>query len=79
MICTRAFCGCENLTAAELPDGIEEVGIEAFREAGLESITTPLSMRIIHQGAFCKCRSLKDAVLNEGLETLGTDEYLDDD
>lgn len=77
-ICAGAFCGCRNLAAIKLPDGIEEIGIDAFREAWLESITTPLSVKIIRQGAFSKCPNLKHVVLNKGLETLGTAEYFDD-
>ena len=77
MICARAFYGCEGLSAVELPARLEEIGVDAFRASGLESIATPLSTRIIHQGAFCRCQNLKKAVLNRGLEVLGTDEYLD--
>ena len=34
-ICTRAFYGCRSLAGVELPDGIEEIGIDAFRASGL--------------------------------------------
>lgn len=44
----RAFYKCVNLTVLELPDGIEEIGIDAFREIGIQSIVTPKSVRIIH-------------------------------
>ena len=46
-IYTRAFYGCRSLTGVELPDGIEEIGIEAFRESGLKGIVITLSVRII--------------------------------
>ena len=78
MICTKAFCGCSSLIEVELPDGIEEIGIDAFCGTGLESLVMPSSVRIIHQGAFCDCPNLEEVVLNEGLEALGTDEYPDD-
>ena len=71
----EAFYGCSSLRTINFPNGLEEIGLRAFRESGLESVTTPKSMRIIRQSAFCKCQSLKKAVLNEGLETLGTSEY----
>ena len=58
LICTRAFYGCESLAAVDFPDGLEEMGVDAFCESGLESVTTPLSTRIIHQGAFCRCQNL---------------------
>lgn len=77
MVCNGAFCGCKSLTAVELPESIEEIGIDAFRKSGLESVKTPRSVRIIRQGAFCKCPNLQKVVLNEGLQALGTDEYFE--
>lgn len=66
-----AFRGCSGLKAIEFPDGLEEIGISAFQETGLESIRMPRSVKAICQGAFCKCKNLRKAVLNEGLEVLG--------
>ena len=74
MIGRTAFCGCISLGGIELPDSLEEIGLRAFEDSGLESITVPKSVKKIHQSAFCKCQQLKEAVLNEGLETLGADE-----
>ena len=31
----RAFYGCCSLRAIDLPDGIEEIGIDTFRASGL--------------------------------------------
>lgn len=73
----RAFYGCASLTAIELPDTLEEIGIDAFRESGLESFAAPKSMKRIHQGAFCWCSNIRKVELNKGLEVLGTNEYLD--
>ena len=78
VIKNEAFMGCGNLKGVQLPDGLAEIGLRAFRASGLESIATPESVRTIHQSAFYKCPNLKKAVLNEGLETLGTDEYPED-
>ena len=36
-----AFMGCTNLRSVRLPDGLTEIGLRAFRESGLENITTP--------------------------------------
>ena len=72
-----AFQNCANFRNILLPEGLEEIGLDAFRESGLESIAFPASLRTVHQGAFAKCKNLKTAVLNEGLEALGTDEYKD--
>ena len=71
----EAFYGCSSLRIIDLPNGLEEIGLRAFRETGLESIATPPSVRIIRQSAFCKCSNLRTVTLNEGLEVLGTSEY----
>ena len=68
------FCGCRSLRTVSFPDGLQEIGLRAFEDSGLESVTLPSSVRVIRQGAFRKCRRLGIAVLNEGLEVLGTDE-----
>ena len=47
MIRTRAFYGCGSLAGVELPDTLEEIGIDAFRESGLESITIPEAVKTI--------------------------------
>ena len=72
-----AFMGCGNLRSVQLPEGLVEIGLRAFRESGLECVETPPSVRIIHQSAFCECPGLRRATLNEGLEVLGTNEYPD--
>ena len=71
----EAFYGCDSLRTIDLPNSLEEIGLRAFRESGLERVTTPKSVRTIRQSAFCKCPNLKRVTLNEGLETLGTSEY----
>ena len=43
----EAFCGCSSLMEVDLPDGLEEIGLGAFRENGLESFTAPKSLRAI--------------------------------
>ena len=47
VIRTRAFYGCGSLAVIELPDTLEEIGIDAFRESGLESITIPEAVKTI--------------------------------
>ena len=69
-----AFFGCTNLKHITLPNGLERIGIWAFRESGLESITIPGSVRIVRQAAFEDCKSLVHAHLCDGLEVLGTNE-----
>ena len=45
----RAFAECENLTAIELPDGLEYLGMNCFSESGLESIRIPPAVKVIEE------------------------------
>ena len=46
-IAYRTFTGCKNLTAVELPDGLEYLGKDCFYESGLESINIPPALKTI--------------------------------
>ena len=74
LIDREAFCGCSSLRAIDLPDSVEEIGLDSFYGSGLEAFTAPKALRVLRQSAFEDCKSLKRAQLNEGLETLGSDD-----
>ena len=78
VICENAFHGCNRLRNITLPNCLEEIGLYAFCESGLESLTIPSSVKSVHQGAFYLCKGLNRAVIREGLEILGTSEQLND-
>lgn len=44
----NAFMGCNNLKSILFPNGLKEIGLSAFSGSGLESVTMPPSMEIIH-------------------------------
>ena len=69
------FQGCKSLKRIELPSRLEFIGMNCFRDSGLESFTAPRALRTVCPGAFYMCEHLKEALLNEGLEVLGADEY----
>lgn len=60
----------------EFSEGLEKIGVGAFKETGLESAALPASLRTISQETFAKCKSLKMVKFSNGLEVLGTDETL---
>lgn len=71
----EAFNSCSSLKNIQLPDCVEEIGLDAFNGTGLESFVAPPSLKVLRQSAFQDCKSLRYVKLNEGLEVLGTDEY----
>ena len=59
-----------------LPDGLETIEINCFRNSGLEKVVLPASIKCVESGAFCGCEQLKSVQLNEGLEKLGEKEVI---
>lgn len=46
------------------------IGNNAFSGAGLRSLQTPPSLKVIGKGAFTRCKCLREVTLNEGLTEL---------
>ena len=67
------FTECGELSAIELPEGLEIIGRECFSESGLCEITVPRGVREISDCAFYACVSLTSIVFqNDGvLKTIG--------
>lgn len=72
------FAECKNLRAVEFSEGLETIGVQAFRGCGVASITTPNSLKTICSGAFTECQSLRQVVLNDSMETLGVNENFEE-
>ncbi|MBR1483353.1 MAG: leucine-rich repeat protein [Ruminococcus sp.] len=56
------FRGCTSLKTIELPATIKKIGMSAFNQSGLESLTVPEGVEI-EEGAFEECASLQSLVL----------------
>ena len=75
-----AFAQCSVLTEISLPDGLKEIGIDAFFYMGLTSIHIPASVTVIHDGAFRGCEYLESVIFgeNSSLTTIGADAFASD-
>jgi len=70
----RFFGYGSSLTEVILPEGIEEIGADAFNGCvQLTDIDLPDSLRVVGDRAFESCEKLKDLELPEGLKTIGED------
>ena len=70
----RAFAGLGNITEAVIPDGVEDIGEEAFVGCtGLERVVLPASSRFlrIRKRAFAGCTALREVVLPPCLWWIG--------
>lgn len=64
------FSELEHLKTVHLPEGLEEIGREAFRGSSLESITLPSSLRLIDDEAFAGTR-LSRITIPELVDSIG--------
>ena len=62
----RAFARCSRLTTVVLPEGVVEIGAEAFSRSAVTSVTIPYSVEKIGKGAFSYCTNLSSATIVSG-------------
>lgn len=70
------FFGCKSLEIAELSEGLEEIGVLAFRGTNLKSIVLPKSLKKLGAMAFAYCHSLESITFNSA-PTLGAKVFAD--
>ena len=54
-----------------IPDGVKEIGNEAFCGTSIESATIPSTVEKLGERTFKDCKNLKTVTLNEGLKEIG--------
>ena len=59
-----------------LPNGLIEIGANAFRYSPITSLVFPPSLRTLADTVFRKCTALTTVKLNDGLEALGQGAFL---
>lgn len=83
-----AFKNCKRLRRAELNKGLEVLGEkwsdgeqeiegQAFRGSGIESMSTPSTLRVIEAGTFSECKNLNSVEFANGLEKIGKVAFTD--
>lgn len=52
------FNGCSSLASVDIPNGVNTIGISAFKQTALTTITLPASVSSIGENAFQQCNNL---------------------
>ncbi|MCR5137081.1 MAG: leucine-rich repeat protein [Oscillospiraceae bacterium] len=66
-----AFMRNPHLVSVTFPNSLRKIGVSAFAETGLSSVSFPPSLETVCEKAFSFCRSLQEAVFPEGLAEIG--------
>lgn len=66
---------CSTKDVFVVPDGVERIGIGAFRNAPIKKITFPESLRIIDKEAFRSAQGLEDVVFPKSLKEIREDAF----
>lgn len=74
-----AFSGHTEITDIALPDSVEKIGFQAFKNTGIQSMTVPNSVMEISSSAFENCDNLTSVKLGSGLEKIGNGLFTDCD
>lgn len=65
-----AFDGRSDITAVNIPQGVKNIDVCAFRGCGITEITIPTTVKKIGAMAFRDCTGLETAILSEGVEAI---------
>jgi len=70
----RMFDGCKSLKSIELPEGITEIRLGAFKNcSSLERINIPKTVVNVGANAFESCYALKEIKFHENIEFIGVE------
>lgn len=70
------FCGLKKMETIQFPDGLEEIGPDAFSDGGFKELDIPDSVKVIGEDAFFACEKLEKVRLPEGLHKLKARAFL---
>lgn len=76
-ISDKTFMGASNLTTVRIPEGVEEIGVNAFGgdlqhpAPAIESIHFPNTLKRIEENAFEYCRNLKSVTIPQNVAYIG--------
>lgn len=71
----HAFEGCAELQKVMIDDGLEKIGIDAFRESGIHDVRIPDTVKKIRSGAFRDCGHLTEVRLPKDIKRIESDVF----
>lgn len=74
-----AFVGAKGIKNVKIPQGISEIGENAFKNTGIEKIEIPSSVETVGGAAFYGCKSLNEVTIKNGVKVIDYDAFYDCD
>lgn len=74
-ITADAFSGCTNLTHVTIPSSVRTIGMHAFSDTGLLSVTLPEGLGQLNYGVFLRCASLTDIYIPSSVAEIPFDTF----
>lgn len=75
IISQQAFQECTNLSNVRIPDGVTEIGENAFEDCAFEAIFLPNTLTKIGGNAFNKCKNLKSVTIPASVTSIGNSAF----
>lgn len=69
------FSDCKNLKMVKLPKGLQEIGVKAFSNTGLNEIRISENVKAIGIKAFENCKNLETVNLSENIVYIGEEAF----
>lgn len=69
---TLVRCPSERKGDVIIQEGTVSIGMDAFRQTKISSVTLPDSMCMLYEKAFCECRNLEHVNFGKGITYIGT-------
>ena len=70
VISERAFFGCNNLKQVLIPDSVESIGSEAFRQTQIVTANVSSNIKILERGVFFECKNLEQLGIAGKIEVI---------
>lgn len=71
----HAFEGNKTIEEINIPEGVEEIPENAFKDSSISQVTLPMTLRTIGSNAFAGCEKLQFVIIPDSVTSIGKDAF----